>query len=327
MLLKAPLTYLKRKPRPRLMIEGDPKIMWAKSGKANVSKGQGVNIQKISGLGSSGWIFIFPVITMLAIFFLVPLAGVTYLSLTEWSLIGSPVFSGFSNYQEIFANPQFWSAVRVTGKLSLEMAIPGALIAFILAIMINEGKKTNYVSTVLLFPLVFPSIVAVFIWEAMFKGDGILNSFFGININWVTSSSWALPSLVLMMLWTNLGYYTIIALAGVRDLPAELFDAASLDGAGYFAKIRWITIPLMKPILLFLLMVGTSDALTLFIQPYLLTGGGPGDSTRTLSQLIYQTAFMYTDIGKASAIAVTLLLAALVVAGLQFRVFSKDREI
>ena len=301
--------------------------MWAKSGKANVSKGQGANIQKISGLGSSGWIFIFPVIAMLVIFFLVPLAGVIYLSLTEWSLIGSPFFSGFTNYQDIFVNPQFWSAVRVTGKLSLEMAIPGALIAFILAIMINEGKKTNYVSTVLLFPLVFPSIVAVFIWEAMFKGDGIINSFFGININWVTSSSWALPSLVLMMLWTNLGYYTIIALAGVRDLPAELFDAASLDGAGYFAKIRWITIPLMKPILLFLLMVGTSDALTLFIQPYLLTGGGPGDSTRTLSQLIYQTAFMYTDIGKASAIAVTLLLAALVVAGLQFRVFSKDREI
>ena len=289
--------------------------MGTKSGKANVSKGQGANIQKISGLGSSGWIFIFPVIAMLVIFFLVPLVGVVYLSLTEWSLIGTPKYSGFTNYQEIFANPQFWSAVRVTGKLSLEMAIPGALIAF------------NYVSTVLLFPLVFPSIVAVFIWEAMFKGDGILNSFFGININWVTSSSWALPSLVLMMLWTNLGYYTIIALAGVRDLPAELFDAASLDGAGYFAKIRWITIPLMKPILLFLLMVGTSDALTLFIQPYLLTGGGPGDSTRTLSQLIYQTAFMYTDIGKASAIAVTLLLAALVVAGLQFRVFSKDREI
>ena len=301
--------------------------MWAKSGKANVSEGQGANIQKIAGLGSSGWIFIFPVIAMLAIFFLVPLAGVVYLSLTEWSLIGSPIFIGITNYQEIFANPQFWSAVRVTGKLSLEMAIPGALIAFILAIMINEGKKTNYVSTVLLFPLVFPSIVAVFIWEAMFKGDGILNSFFGININWVTSSSWALPSLVMMMLWTNLGYYTIIALAGVRDLPAELFDAASLDGAGYFAKIRWITIPLMKPILLFLLMVGTSDALTLFIQPYLLTGGGPGDSTRTLSQLIYQTAFMYTDIGKASAIAVTLLLAALLVAGLQFHVFSKDREI
>ena len=157
--------------------------MWAKSGKANVSEGQKANTQKISGLGSTGWIFIFPVIAMLVIFFLVPLVGVVYLSLTEWSLIGTPIYSGFTNYQEIFANPQFWSAVRVTGKLSLQMAIPGALIAFILAIMINEGKKTNYVSTVLLFPLVFPSIVAVFIWEAMFKGAGILNSFFGINVN------------------------------------------------------------------------------------------------------------------------------------------------
>ncbi len=301
--------------------------MSVKSKGANVPQGKGANSQKISGLGSSGWIFVSPILIMLFVFFLIPLIGVIYLSLTEWSLMGTPTYKGTSNYHEIFANPQFWSAVRVTGKLSLEMAIPGALIAFILAIMINEGKRTNYVSTVLLFPLVFPSIVAVFIWEAMFKGDGILNSMLGTQINWVTSSSWALPSLVMMMLWTNLGYYTIIALAGVRDLPAELFDAASIDGAGYFSKIRWITIPLMKPILLFLLMVGTSDALTLFIQPYLLTGGGPGDSTRTLSQLIYQTAFMYTDIGKASAIAVTLLVVALVVAGMQFRVFSKEREI
>jgi multiple sugar transport system permease protein len=282
--------------------------------------------QRISGLGSSGWFFVAPVIILLIIFFLVPLMGVIYLSFTQWSLMGIPKFVGVKNYHLIFSNTQFWSAVRVTGKLALEMAIPGALLAFILAIMINEGKKTNYLSTILLFPLVFPSIVAIFIWEAMFKGDGVLNYIFHISVNWVTSPSWALPSLVMMMLWTNLGYYTVIALAGVRDLPQELFDSASLDGAGFLGKIRWITLPLMKPILLFLLMVGTSDALTLFIQPYLLTGGGPGDSTRTLSQLIYQTAFMYTDIGKASAIAVVLLIAALTVAALQFRIFSKEKN-
>jgi ABC-type sugar transport system permease subunit len=283
--------------------------------------------QRISGLGSSGWFFVAPVIILLVIFFLVPLMGAIYLSFTQWSLLGTPKFVGFKNYHLIFTNPQFWSAVRVTGKLAIEMAIPGALLAFVLAIMINEGKKSNYLSTVLLFPLVFPSIVAIFIWEAMFKGDGVLNYIFHVNINWVTSPSWALPSLVMMMLWTNLGYYTVIALAGVRDLPQELFDSASLDGAGFLSKIRWITLPLMKPILLFLLMVGTSDALTLFIQPYLLTGGGPGDSTRTLSQLIYQTAFMYTEIGRASAIAVVLLMAALTVAGLQFRIFSKEKDI
>lgn len=281
---------------------------------------------KVNGLGSSGLMFIAPTMFLLTVFFLLPLAGVGYLSFTQWSLVDRPKFVGLQNYQGIFSNTQFWSAVTVTGKISLFMAIPGALFAFILAIMINEGKHTNFFSTVILFPLVFPSVVSVFIWEAMFTGDGVLNSALGVHINWLSSTDWALPSLALMMLWTNLGYYTIIALAGVKDVPAELFDAASIDGAGYLKRIRWITLPLMRPILLFILMIATSDALTLFIQPYLLTQGGPGDATRTLSQLIYQTAFMYTDVGKASAIAVVLLFAALVVAGFQFRFFNHEKE-
>jgi ABC-type sugar transport system permease subunit len=284
------------------------------------------SLGRVSGLGSSGLMFIAPTLVLLATFFLVPLLGVAYLSVTQWSLVGRPGFVALKNYQGLFSNTQFWSAVGVTGKISLFMAIPGALFAFILAVMINEGKHTNVFSTIILFPLVFPSVVSVFIWEAMFKGDGILNSALGVQINWISSTTWALPSLALMMLWTNLGYYTIIALAGVKDVPAELFDAASIDGAGYLKRIRWITLPLMRPILLFILMIATSDALTLFIQPYLLTQGGPGDATRTLSQLIYQTAFMYTDVGKASAIAVILLIAALIVAGFQFKFFNHDKE-
>jgi multiple sugar transport system permease protein len=129
------------------------------------------------------------------------------------------------------------------------------------------------------------------------------------------------------MLWTNLGYYTVITLAGVRDIPREFYEAANLDGAGAIARFRWITIPLMRPILLFILMIATTDALTLFIQPYLLTQGGPGDATRTLSLLIYQVAFMYTDVGRASAIAVVLLVIALAISALQFYFFRHKQDI
>lgn len=282
--------------------------------------------QRIAGFGNRGLLFLSPAMFLLFLFFLLPLIGVVFLSFQDWYLIGKPTFNGLANYKYIYGNPQFWNAIRVTGKISLFMAIPGALISFILAILINEGKRTNYISTILLFPLVFPSVVAVFIWEAMYKGDGILNSTFKTDINWVTDPKWALFSLALMMLWTNLGYYTIIALAGVRNVPAELYDAASIDGAGFFKRIRYVTVPLMKPILLFILMISTSDAITLFIQPYLLTQGGPGDSTRTLSQLIYQTAFQYTEIGKASAQSVTLLVVAGIVSAIQFRVFRRDKE-
>jgi ABC-type sugar transport system permease subunit len=130
-----------------------------------------------------------------------------------------------------------------------------------------------------------------------------------------------------MMLWTNIGYYTVIALAGVRDIPIELYEAANIDGAGFFRRIRFVTLPLMKPVLLFLVMIITSDALTLFIQPFLLTQGGPGDATRTLSQLIYQTAFMYTEIGKASAISVILLVIASALAALQFKYFNRGANV
>lgn len=281
----------------------------------------------ITGFGNKGLLFLAPAMILLIVFFVVPLLGVIYLSFQNWYLIDKPTFAGLSNYEFIFGNTQFWSAIRVTGKISLLIALPGALFAFVIAVMINEGKRTNYVSTILLFPLVFPSVVAVFIWEAMYRGDGILNTILGTNINWVTDSKWAIVSLALMMIWTNLGYYSIIALAGVRNVPAELYDAASIDGASFLKKTRYLTVPLMKPILLFILMISTSDAVTLFIQPYLLTQGGPGDSTRTLSQLIYQTAFQYTEIGKASAQSVTLLVIAGIVSGIQFRVFRRDREL
>lgn len=279
----------------------------------------------VIGLGNSGYLFLAPAMLMLFLFFILPLLGVIFLSFQEWYLIGSPTFVGLDNYRYVLSNAQFWSAIRVTGKISLLIAIPGALLAFTLAIMINEGRRTNYVSSILLFPLVFPSVVSVFIWEAMYRGDGILNTMLGSDINWVTNSSWALISLALMMLWTNLGYYTIISLAGVRNIPSEIYDAASIDGAGFFDKVRFVTFPLMKPILLFILMISTSDALTLFIQPYLLTQGGPGDSTRTLSQLIYQTAFQYTEIGRASAQSVALLIFGGIVAAVQFRLFRRDK--
>ena len=136
---------------------------------------------KVTGMGSSGIMFIAPTLFLLGVFFLLPLLSIIYLSLTQWSLVGSPNFVGLQNYQGIFTDPQFWSAMIVTGKFSLFMAIPGALFAFILAILINGGKRTNFFSTIILFPLVFPSVVSVFIWEAMFKGDGVLNSVLGVQ--------------------------------------------------------------------------------------------------------------------------------------------------
>jgi multiple sugar transport system permease protein len=277
-------------------------------------------------MGAVGILFITPTLFLLFIFVLIPLIVAVYLSFTDWALVGPPQFVGLKNFSGLASNEQFLNSLVVTGKMALFVAIPGALLALVLATLINEGRKTNAFVVLLFFPVVFPSVVSVFIWEAMYSGDGVLNSLLGVNISWLTNPRMALPSLAILMLWTNLGYYTVLTLAGVRDIPREFYEAANLDGAGAIARFRWITIPLMRPILLFILMIATTDALTLFIQPYLLTQGGPGDATRTLSQLIYQVAFMYTDVGRASAMAVILLAIALMIAGIQFRFFRQKQD-
>ena len=278
-------------------------------------------------MGAMGVLFITPTLLLLAVFVVIPLLAAIYLSFTDWSLVGPPQFVGMKNFSGLASNDQFINSLLVTAKMALFVAIPGALLALVLATFINEGRKTNGFVVLLFFPAVFPSVVSVFIWQAMYSGDGVLNSLLGVHVSWLTNPRMALPSLAILMLWTNLGYYTVLTLAGVKDIPREYYEAAKLDGAGAIACFRWITVPLMRPILLFILMIATTDALTLFIQPYLLTQGGPGDATRTLSQLIYQVAFLYTDVGRASAMAVVLLAIALVVSGFQFRLFRQKQDI
>lgn len=277
-------------------------------------------------MGSTGLLFIAPTMLLLLVFVIGPLLVAVYLSLTSWSLIGPPEFVGLTNFQGLVGDYKFMNALTVTAKIALMIAIPGTLLALVLATLINEGKRTNAFVTLLYIPVVFPSVVSVFIWEAMYSGDGVFNTILHKNINWLTDSNLALWSLALLMLWTNLGYYTVITLAGVRDIPRDFYEAADLDGAGPLARFRWITMPLMRPILLFILMIATTDALTLFIQPFLLTQGGPGDATRTLSEVIYEVAFMFTDIGRASAMAVVLLVLSLVVSGIQFKFFRSGEE-
>lgn len=277
-------------------------------------------------MGSVGLLFVAPTLLLLLIFVIGPLLVAIYLSLTSWSLIGPPEFVGLTNFQGLWGNAQFINALVVTAKIAVMIAIPGTLLALVLATLIAEGRRTNVFVVLLYVPVIFPSVVSVFIWEAMYTGDGLLNTLLHTQLNWLTDQNLALWSLALLMLWTNLGYYTVITLAGVRDIPRDFYEAASLDGAGSVARFRWITMPLMRPILLFILMIATTDALTLFIQPYLLTHGGPGDATRTLSELIYEVAFMFTDVGRASAMAVVLLVLALIVSGIQFRFFRADKD-
>ena len=275
----------------------------------------------------TGFLFVLPGVLPLLVFVIYPAFSSLLLSLTDWDLTGPPEFQGIKNYLDLAANPQFIHSIITTAEFALGVAVPGALLAFVLAVLLDAGVRyTSWYQSLLFFPVVLPSVVSAILWAVMYQGDGVINNLLGSKIGWLTDPSWALFSLVALLLWTNVGYYTVIMLAGVRDVPRELYEAARTDGAGWWASVRHVTLPLVRPALLFIVVIATADALTLFAQPYLMTRGGPGDATRMLSQLIYETAFNFSNIGKAAAMTFVLLVVALAVAFVQFRFLRSSHD-
>jgi multiple sugar transport system permease protein len=268
----------------------------------------------------TGLLFVLPALVPLGLFAIYPMFSALILSLTNWQLQGAPSFVGLRNYSLLVNDQQFLTCLVVTLKIAAGTAIPSCLVALGLALLLESGVRfSDWYQPLYFLPSVLPSVVTAIVWGILYQGKGVINNALGLSVGWLSDPNWALPALVLLLVWTNLGYFTIVLLAGIRDVPREYYEAALIDGASYLARVRFITLPLIAPALLFVFVVAASSALTLFAQPYLLTQGGPGDATRTLSQLIYDTAFSFINIGKASAMSFVLLLIALGIAFVQFR--------
>jgi len=273
----------------------------------------------------AGILFVIPTMILLLVFSIAPIAGTLGISFSNYSL-GVPMkFAGLENYRSVLGDSDFRTALMTTLKLGFGLALPGTLIAFLIAISINAGQKTNIFTSIFFTPVIYPPVVSAFIWSAAYRGDGFLNRILGTNIEWLTSYKWALFSIVLVMLWTNLGFYIVISLTGLRGISNTYYEAASIDGANRWEQLRWITIPLIKPVLLFIGIVATGDALQVFTQPYLLTAGGPGSSTRVLASLIYESSFRRLDFGASSTMAMVLLALALLISTIQFA-FLRPKE-
>lgn len=271
-----------------------------------------------------GLLFVAPGVIPLLIFVVYPMASALYLSFTNWSLVGTPQIQGIANYTELASDQQFLTALQVTLEFALGTALPTSLLAFVVALLLDARVRfTAWYQPLFFLPAVLPSVVTTLVWGILYQGNGVINNAFGTNIDWLTDARWALPALIIMMIWTNLGYYTVILLAGLREIPGDYYEAARIDGAGTLALVWHITLPLIRPALLFVLVIATSGALTLFVQPYLLTQGGPGDATRSLSELIYDTAFNFLNIGEASAMSFVLLAISLLVSYVQFRLLRR----
>jgi multiple sugar transport system permease protein len=277
---------------------------------------------------ASGYLFVLPYLVLFVAFLLLPLFYGLGLSFTQYEM-ASPApakFVGLANYREAIDDPTFKRALTVTA-LFVVLCVPLTIgIALLLAVGLEKSDERwqKWFRLGLFAPTMITISVAGILWRWFYERDfGIFNAYLahvGIQVPWLTSTSWALPAIVIMTVWWTVGGPMVILQAGLKQIPQAYYEAAAIDGATGWRRFAFITLPLLRPVLLFVVVINVIGAFQIFGQPYIMTRGGPEQSTRVLVMYIYETAFNFYRMGYGSTMSWLLFLIILVFSVIQFRV-------
>ncbi len=280
--------------------------------------------------------FVLPFLIVYAAFIIWPVLLGLRMSFFNWSLsgLGSSDFLGLGNYQELFGDPDFWKSLGVTLLFTIISTPLLVLIALGLALLVNRAiPAQSTFRTIFFAPFVMPVSVVALIWNWLYQPgfgliDGILTGIGLKPVNWLSDPGIALISVVLLTIWWTIGFNFVLYLAGMQQIPVDLNEAASIDGAGPWARIRSITIPLLAPTTTVVVILQVIASLQIFNQAYLLFGGdGPNYSTRGLVQYIYDQGFTGYRVGYAAAMSYILFIIVLIVALGQFVALTRQRKV
>lgn len=282
--------------------------------------------------GWSGYAFVTPAMLFIVAFSIVSIGISLYISFFRWDILSSHhPFVGLANYhQALFTDALFWQAARNT-VYYVVVVVPGiTVLAFALALIANEALWGRAIFRAIYFlPSITPVVVISLVWLWLYTPDGLLNRLLAIvslpQPNWLENTTTALPAVMGMSIWQAVGYYTVIYVAGLADIPQDFYDAARVDGANRFQEIWHITIPLLRNVTIFVTIVLAIAAFQMFTQVYVMTQGGPVNATQTMQMIIYENAFRYFKMGYASAVSWLLFLAIFVLVLAQLKVF-RSRE-
>jgi len=273
--------------------------------------------------------FLLPWLFGFFVFLLGPISASFYLSFTEYDILRKPIWTGFDNYTLLFQDPVFWKSLSVTFIYAFFTLPLSVIVGISLALLLNQKiTGLSIYRTCFYLPSIIPLVAGSIIWLWIFRGDegGLINSFLNkLNITgplWLSDPKWALIALMIMGLW-SVGNSVLIYLAGLQDIPKTLYEAADLDGATFFNKLFFITIPMLTPTIFFNLVVGIISIFQYFVPAYVMTSGGPQYSTTFYSLYAYQNAFEDFKFGYASAMAWILFLIVVFFTWLAFREFGK----
>lgn len=261
------------------------------------------------------WVFILPAFLGTLIFIIIPIFASLGLSFVDWNLINKPKMVGLENYIGLFNDPVFYQVLWNTLYYALVSAIFSIILPLILAVALNEKiKGSGFFKTAYFIPFVTPMIVIGIVWAWIFDPNyGILNWILGVddNIKWLYDKDFAMPALIIVSVWKNIGYNMVIFLAGLQAIPESINEACELDGATGIKRFFLVTFPLLSPTVFFVSIMTTISSFHVFDLIYLMTEGGPENSTTVMVYWLYKQAFEFFNIGKASAIAYVLFVIIL----------------
>src|SRR5688572_3262352 len=279
----------------------------------------------------AAWYFLAPALLLIGTFFFLPVVASLLLSVTDFDIyaiadLGNVRFIGLRNYTNLFDNPVFWQAVKNTFYFAL-IGGPLTVAVSLYAALIVNAKTVKYKTvfrTIFFVPFVTTLVAVAIVWRYLYHPQyGLFNYGLGLvgidPVNWLSDPKWAMPSIILMAVWKNFGYNMLIFIAGLQNIPAELYEAAYLDGAGPLRRFRHVTLPMLAPTFLFVGVITMIGYFQLFAEPYVMTGGGPLRATTSLVLLMYEEGFRWWRMGVAAAVAFVLFVIILIWTLIQFR--------
>ena len=277
-----------------------------------------------------GYIFILPTIIFFSIFLIYPMLNAFQLSFFKWNLLGPKVWVGFSNFEKLFKDTRVLNSYWRTIHFSIISVLSINIIAFVLAIMFSSKliKGKNLLQSLIFLPVILSTVAVGIVWQFMYQTTGLISviaiKMLGTSIPWLTSTHIAPYSMIIVYVWKVTGYYMVIFIAGLLDIPEALYEAARIDGAGFWNRLFRITIPSLKNTITLAFVSCMIFTFGTFAMQFVITEGGPSGSTEVLALLIYRQAFRYSKFGYSSVISVLFFITLLVFSITQLKLLKTE---
>ena len=274
----------------------------------------------------AGAFFLLPTFIFAVVFLVGPVVVAVVISFTKFRILSPPEFVGFDNYITIAKMPAFWESMWVTAKYIFFRLTIIFVLAFLIAQIVQSRiRGAGIFQTISFLPYVFPLAVTSVVWKIFFQPRGLVESLtnlVGIDpIHWFTNGTWALNAITITTVWSGVGYYSIILLAGLQTIPKSVMEAAVVDGLSGRQRLFYVTLPMLKPTLFYLIVIGIVNSIQGFDPFLVMTGGGPGTATEVIGLLTFKTGIVNLRMGVASAMSVVVLMVIFAFTLVQMRLF------